>query len=467
MSRRPLRGLTRLLSGLTAALTLGALITPAASADPPPPVLELSASTDSGAHLVGKPFPLTVSLHSLAEYPLTGLHVSLDRIGGSWLNVTDWAGLNPGGPGVTLDPGATTTVTLAVEVDSWAGPAQVRVSSWLTASDQLPAEVTVPVVDPATTTGSADGVVYGDRNGNHAFDPGEGLAGAKVQVYGLQSSFPLTTGADGAFTFTGPAQRYHVDAHELPGGWIAEGGEGPVFDVGGDQPSSGVQLRAVRPFSDKLQASASLDRTTYAPGDSAQVTVTLTNTSSETLTNVSGWCSRIGDDPDSLVGWKSWSDLIYPASLTFAPGETRTFTETGTVPPAADQYGGFSVSCDFGPSTAGPEGYPTIELWAKVPGTPAATSGWIYHDDNNNFTRDAGEAIAGTAVSLVDHTDGQVAATGQTDADGHVAFSAVPAGLYDLRVADGWVPVGDHGGQVQAGTCQRCGWEWSQIFTRA
>ncbi|MEV6903006.1 SdrD B-like domain-containing protein [Amycolatopsis sp. NPDC051372] len=102
-----------------------------------------------------------------------------------------------------------------------------------------------------------------------------------------------------------------------------------------------------------------------------------------------------------------------------------------------------------------------------MPGAPGVTSGWIYHDDNKNSTRDPGEAIADTAVSLVDTLSGQATATGTTDADGHVSFGPVPAGRYDLKVTDGWVPADASMSGIQAGTCLSCGWEWSKVYTRS
>ncbi|MGW4487707.1 hypothetical protein ACWEOE_28140 [Amycolatopsis sp. NPDC004368] len=35
------------------------------------------------------------------------------------------------------------------------------------------------------------------------------------------------------------------------------------------------------------------------------------------------------------------------------------------------------------------------------------------------------------------------------------------------KVADGWVPAGGSSFQVEAGTCQSRGWEWSLVYTRS
>ncbi|MFF4599610.1 SdrD B-like domain-containing protein [Amycolatopsis sp. NPDC001319] len=461
MSRRSPRGVFRLLAGLTAALTLGALVTPAASADPAK--LVITASVDSGVHLVGKPFPITVTVHNASAETLTAISLYTDQNSGSYVSTDGWGDF--GYPGATLAPDETRTLALNATVYSWGGGSpefditSTSIPSW----DVQPAHLSVPFVDPTTTTGTLHGVVYGDANGNNAFDPGEGLAGAPVRIYGDQT-LDTVTGADGSFTFADlPARYYQLFSTTLPDGWLFAEANGGFGVTGGDQ---NVEVRAVRPLSDQFHATATLDRGTYAPGDQAQVTITLTNTGSQALSGISGWCDRLGGSQQELQGWQSWTDLVYPASLTFAPGETRTFTETGTVPAVANQYGGFGVACDFGPETGGPDGYPSFDLWARVPGATATSSGWIYHDDNKNFTQDPGEAIADTDVSLVDVISGSTTATGTTDADGYVTFTSVPAGRYELK-ADGWVPADAGSFQVQAGTCQSCGWEWSQVYTRS
>ncbi|WIX77832.1 hypothetical protein QRX50_41610 [Amycolatopsis carbonis] len=460
MSRRSPRGVFRLLAGLTAALTLGALLTPAASADPAK--LVITASVDSGVRLVGKPFPITVTVHNASAEALTAITLYTDQNSGSYLSFDGWGDF--GYPGATLAPDETRNLTLNATVYTWGGgsPELDITSTSIPSWDVQPAHLSVPFVDPTTTTGTLHGVVYGDRDGDNAFDPGEGLAGAPVRIYG-ETTLETVAGPDGTFTFADlPARYYQLFSTTLPDGWLLAETNGGFGVTGGDQD---VEVRAVRPLSDQLQATASVDRDTYAPGDQAQVTFTLTNTGSQPLSGISGNCDRIGGSQYQLTGWQSWTDLVYPASLTFSPGETRTFTETGTVPPLADQYGGFAVDCDFGPELGNPDSNPEVRLWARVPGAPGTTSGSIYHDDNKNFTQDPGEAIGDTAVSLVDIISGSTTATGTTDADGYVTFASVPAGRYELK-ADGWVPADAGGFQVQAGTCQSCVWEWSQVYTR-
>ncbi|MEU0529946.1 SdrD B-like domain-containing protein [Amycolatopsis tolypomycina] len=311
-------------------------------------------------------------------------------------------------------------------------------------------ELVIPTVDPTTTRGPASGVVYGDRNDNGAVDPGEGLPGAVAYLYGTSSGNPIevTTDADGRFAFTDlPAQRYGIATRNLPDGWVYGSAAEQRVDVDGSDPGPSVPLRAVRPLSEKLHVTGSFDRGTYQVGDPVQVTFT--------LANVSG-----GD----LHGWPDWA-VATPATIDLAAGESRTFTETGTVPSAAPAYGGFYAACDFGIDPGPADGRPELNLFGHVPAPPGPTGGVIYHDGNNNYTVDAGEAITGTAVELLDRVDGSVTATAVSDAQGHVAFGTVPAGPSSVRV-DGWRPVDGDGGTLLVGSCWNCGEEWALRYQR-
>jgi hypothetical protein len=451
----------RLFAVLAAVLTTGALTVPAAHADGPS--LLITASIGAGPHLIAKPFPITLTLTNTTDRPLAKVTLWDEHLSGSWLSIQDWADLS-GSPqaGVTLDPGATRTFTITAVVWTWNGAPHDRFrADWTPGGDLV-----VPMVDPATTHGPASGVVYGDRNENGTFDAGEGLPGAAAYLYGTGSGNPIevTTDADGRFTFTDlPAQRYGISTYHLPGGWVYESVAAQYIDVEGNDPAPAVQLRALRPFSENLHATGSFDRGSYQVGDTVQVTFTVTNVSGGDLHGISLGCDRYGGE-DHLRGWGDWDDITAAGSFGLAAGETRTFTETGTVPAAATAYGSFYAACDFGIDPSSLAGRPQVDLVARVPAPPGTTGGVIYHDDNGNYTADPGEAITGTPVELVDRVDGSVTTTAVPDAQGRVAFGSVPAGPYSVRV-EGWRPA-DDAADVTVGTCGYCGEEWALRYQR-
>ncbi|MGW3958880.1 carboxypeptidase regulatory-like domain-containing protein [Amycolatopsis sp. NPDC005003] len=462
MSRTPLRGVRRLFAVLATVLATGALTVPAAHADNPS--LLITASVGAEPRLVGKPFPITLTLTNPTDQPLTKVTVWDEHLSGSWISIQDWAGLG-GSPqaGVPLDAGATRTFTITAIVYNWNSdvPHERFRGDWAQGGDLV-----IPLIDPTTTHGPASGVVYGDRNENGALDPGEALPGAVAYLFGTGSGNQIeaTTDADGRFTFTGvPAQRYGISTRNLPDGWTYEGGPQEYLDVDGSDPGPAVRLRALRPFSEKVHATGSFDRGTYQVGDPVQVTFTLTNVSAGDVHGITGGCDRFGS-ADHLLGWTGWTDIVAPGTFDLAAGETRTVTETGTVPEAATSYGSFYLACDFGPASGPGGGAPRVDLFAHVPAPPGNTAGVIYHDDNGNYTVDAGEPIAGTTVELVDRVDGSVTATTVSDAQGHVAFTSVPAGPYSVRV-DGWRPAED-AADVDVGTCWYCGQDWALPYRR-
>ena len=445
---------------LAAVLVTGALAAPAAHADGPS--LLITASAGDAPQLVGRPFPITLTLTNTTDQPLTDVKLWDEHLSGSWLSIQDWGGLGGSQAGVTLDPGATRSFTITAVVWSWnSGVPHERIrGAWDQAGDLV-----VPLLDPTTTHGRASGVVYGDRNENGAFDAGEGLPGAVAFLWGTSSANQIeaTADADGHFVFTDlPAQRYGIATRPLPDGWVPDAVQ-QYADVDGSDPGPSVPLRVLRPLSEKLHATGSFDRTTYQVGDTVQVTFTLTNVSAGDLHGITAGCDRFGSD-DHLLGWPDWTDIVAPGAFDLAAGRTRTFTETGTVPAAATASGSFYLACDFGLARGPGNGSPTVGLFAHVPAPPGTTGGVVYHDDNANYTVDPGEPITGTAVELVDRVDGSVAATAVSDAQGHVAFGTVPAGPYSVRV-DGWRPAEDSA-DVAVGTCRFCDQDWALPYRR-
>lgn len=458
MSRTPLRGVRRLFAVLAAVLTTAALTVPAAHADGPP--LVITAAVAPGQQLIGRAFPITLTLTNTTDQPLTKVTLWDEHLSGSWLSIQDWAGLG-GSPaaGVDLDAGATRTFTITATVYNWNQdvPHERFRGDW-----QSAAELVVPLTDPTSVHGPASGVIYGDRNENGAYDAGEGIPGAVAHLYGAGSSVEATTDAEGRFTLADlPAQRYGISTYDLPDGWVYGATAEAHVDVDGGDPGPAVQLRAIRPLSEKLHATASFDRGTYQVGDAVQVTFTLTNVSGGDLHDIAIGCDRFGSS-EHLLGWTSWADLAAPG-VDLAAGETRTFTETGTVPAAATADGSFYIACDFGTDPGPIDGRPSVDLFARVPAPPGTTGGVIYHDDNRNYTADPGELITGAAVSLADRIDGTVTASAVSDAQGHVAFGPVPAGPYTVLV-DGWRAV--EGSDVSVGTCWYCGQDWALRYQR-
>ena len=80
---------------------------------------------------------------------------------------------------------------------------------------------------------------------------------------------------------------------------------------------------------------------------------------------------------------------------------------------------------------------------------PATLSGWVYHDQDDDGRRDAGEPpLAGVEVRLLDG-GGQVVATTRTDAAGYYEFTGLRAGTYALQETQ---PAGYLDGTDAAGT---------------
>ncbi|WP_250109435.1 hypothetical protein [Kibdelosporangium philippinense] len=73
----------------------------------------------------------------------------------------------------------------------------------------------------------------------------------------------------------------------------------------------------------------------------------------------------------------------------------------------------------------------------------ASTYGTIFHDKNDNYGVDEGEAVGKTRVGLRDVITGRVTAYATSDAAGRLDFTNVPVGRYAPQVFGPWTPRDD------------------------
>ncbi|KAA2264879.1 LPXTG cell wall anchor domain-containing protein [Solihabitans fulvus] len=428
----------------------------------------LSAAVDtSHPVLVGDPISVTLTVTNTGTAAATEVGGWASGVSGSYVSYTSYDGFQATGPddhGVTIEAGASRVYHLIGKVSYW-NQGLPRVRYTVNAhNDVRPyqdhvAELTLPIVDPASAKGTASGIVFGDRNGNGTFDEGEGLAGVEVAVSGTigDHSPKAITDASGRFTIPNlPVQQYSLYVNQLPDGWIQPSGSGSTtVEVDGSDRSANLRLRTVRPLSDQLHAKLELDKDTYQPGDTAHVRITLSNTGTVTISGIRGYFDGYGGAPQHLRGYMDWTQFADNGpGVTLNAGETRVFDVTGTVPQESTKYGYVSVDAVFepGPGGPGPVGGPTVFVSAKVPGPHADKKLRIFYDRNDNYTLDPGEEIANVKVGLVDPGSGNVVAKAMADAEGRVVFKDLPPGLYEVRVFGPWA-YADQWKYAVVGTC--------------
>lgn len=408
--------------------------------------LAVEVSVPDGPYLVGEEMPVTVTVSNVGDADAHEVVVHLHGEDEFYVSVPDeqWNGFTwP--EGGTLLAGESVTFEVTVTPYLWeSGDAAIRVSAqspdevrW---SNNEIGDIAVPVVPP-TQTHPVTGTVYGDGNGNGALDDGEGLAGVVVVLRLPEEGGRLKTrtGSDGRFVFDDvSAGLYELQVSGTD--WIGPYTVPVRVDGSGDHTD--LLVRRTRPVSDVLVPTVEFTEDTYRPGDTAHVTVTLTNNGDVPLHGVTAFCSGAGNSNElnGVADAEHWGDLLWGSKGVTVPAHsTETYQVTGVVPDGAADYGFVSLFCHFGPGKD-TTGHPSTGDQAKVLGRTADAAVVLYHDRDDDGLVDDDEYVSGVTVGLRDRNADTPMRTAVTDKRGHAAFDDQQAGTYHVEVYGPWRP---------------------------
>jgi hypothetical protein len=412
----------RLVAVACALLVMGLAVPVSAAAVEEPVDLGLIATLDKNAYLPGD--VVTMRVLVMNDGPGTATGVVVHATGD--LAFTEWGKLADSG--ITLEPGEQVPVTVtAPAIDTGAGMTErLEVVSAEPDTDPTSNQVTV---NAFVTVQQADLAltVYTDADRDGVVDAGETKVGMQVTVGGGLGggSYSVRADQDGVARFTGiPGGEYSVKAG-LPADWYLD-------------PRTRVRLRAGRNEialgaryvdASKLHATVALDRPSYAVGDTVRERVTLTNTGSADLTDITARCGSYSIEPGTNELYAlGWSDLdsMGPGAVVRA-GETRTWEFTDVVRARMWDYGFVLLQCDF--IAPGMIEGASASARAAVPGGRGTMGGGLVNERG---------PVPDIEVLLIDKVTGAVAARAVTDGSGRFEFPEVPADGYELRPLGPW-----------------------------
>ncbi|WP_410638460.1 hypothetical protein [Amycolatopsis sp. lyj-346] len=435
---------------LTAALTItGAAFATPASADTGPN-LKIAATVEQGRWLPGDAVPVEVTVTNIGDATAAGVHGAAYTQSGPFFSVPSgpWGDLEFQGPGGSFEPGESRTYHLRGSVSTLdQGNPVVEFTAYGESEADYSDNstlVTVPLL-PKETTDRIAGHLYGDRDRDGKPSPGEeNLAGAEAHLSanGMSHDLVAVTDAAGLFAFDAlpVSSSYHLHFEKVPGGWVTPPSS-PPLRLDGSGANTALEIATIRPLTDVLTETITLDKQSYAVGETGTATVTLQNTGAEPLTDLYAGCDPGGFERELEVPHEQWGafDPYHPAGK-LAPGERLVLKVSGKVPERAGHFGRTGLGCyiDDG-KTYGSGPYTYAE--AKVPGRKADAKGRAWIDKNGNGQPDSDEGLAKTTVALTEN--GRVVALARTDAAGYATFADAPVGRYRLRPVGPWKTVGD------------------------
>lgn len=344
------------------------------------PDIQVDLAFAKSSYSVADLVTLNLTIHNAGDAVANHVRVVPDV---SKVNLTDPVFGDLGQDGVDIAPGDSVTMAATGYING-ISEGELTFELLVYSGDDYvtTAEATVTVT-PAS--GDYSGVIYIDKNGNGAFDQGEGLGDVEVTISGgaPTADHDTTTADDGTFSFSDLSGGAYTVWFQAPGGWLVPGPKnhgGDDIVVGGSDQTTGIEYAAIRPLKDTLHLKAAFDKPSYHVGDTATLVLTLSNSGTKRLTGITANCNRAGEIS------KSWDGTPPPGTLgdktwDLNPGEHVTIRIPGKVLPGALDLGTLRAGCDFGNSGYLTEGNPSANASAKVLEAGAATGGG---SDNGN-----------------------------------------------------------------------------------
>lgn len=209
-------------------------------------LIEATMAFGKDTYMVGETAEVTITLKNITARRFTRVQARCnplghqDQLGGGYRRVTPegWGDLRREGPGVTLEPGESKTITVTEPVPAYARfKQQVAVGCSFAPNAYNDGPWALDIASVLVGVGAVQGRLAHDRNKNGVVDRGEALTGVRVLLltdreYGLQVADTVSgtdgtvrfdrmptgdfwAGIDGAWKFEGESGRVEVKLDEV------------------------------------------------------------------------------------------------------------------------------------------------------------------------------------------------------------------------------------------------------------
>ncbi|MFI9811263.1 SdrD B-like domain-containing protein [Saccharothrix variisporea] len=335
--------------------------------------------------------------------------------------------------GVRLDAGASASGTLVGRVTTVADSLSLVVSTRASGGeDANPADDAVTITVPITVVrGGMTGRVYRDTDLDGVSDPGEDASGVEVTAAGGSPfrEYRTTTTSQGRFSFEDlPLGAYSVRT-QPDDDWFY-----PYTQVDvGEAASPELVVRGIQWLERVVAASVSFDRQTYRPGETAVLTISLTNSGATRSGIAASWSTEGGTPHLDLGELRDWRP-----GATLPTGETRVFTVPVPIDGGMADTGYLRVHLTFSSPLLFSGSFSRSAV-LRVPGARAPrVVGLLAKQRGAQGGPLIGDPVPNTVVYLRDQVGGAVLVRATTDAAGRFEFTDVPVGLHDFGVVGPW-----------------------------
>ncbi|NUT92556.1 MAG: hypothetical protein HOY78_11055 [Saccharothrix sp.] len=333
------------------------------------------------------------------------------------------------GSGVELWPGEFVELTVTGTISPYLSGDTVRLKGMVgygaPGRPDLNLDITAKV---AFQTGDAEFLVYGDANGNGAFDQGEALPDMGVSLYGGVPSRSSSgkTDSSGRYRFSGTTAGTHeVRVQTRDTGWATPFDFYDKVEVAGGKTTT-VEIGLVRPLSDRLTASLDFDKESYRKDEKIDVRLKFTNTGPDVLVKM--FCAGELGIP---TNGPEWGPFAFNGPGVVVPsGATSEFHVLTAIPEYAVKSGVVGLGCEFGPVWG--DGLPSGRDIATVTGEVWTTKGQVLTGDYPF------QPVPGVKVVVLDFFTDKPVAQAVADDSGAFTFPDLAVGWYTPVVVGPW-----------------------------
>ncbi|GGM99541.1 hypothetical protein GCM10011609_42330 [Lentzea pudingi] len=408
--------------------------------------LSASVAFDKESYTPSEPVGIDITLSNSSQQPINGVVAVCSSYSAENLTSENWGALAPNGAGVTVPAGGTTKIRVTDSV-----PKGLRFTSFYASCRFGNAGANDTGYASAPTAYGRVHGVFGRISGKVVdASTGQPVRNTSVGVLDALTRRPVKdvrTWEDGTLSvWDVPVGRVVL---VVAGKWAPGGGEEFTADIAPDTSvtadlrvvPSDVEVPEFAKHQPDFTVTTKFDKDSYDIAEPIRMHVTVKNVGTGYKSDVSLTTEWVSGSSELEFDKSQFGEFADGKQVGLWPGESREFTVVGRAPSYLRDNNKVTLNLktmsweDRNSANDIAWGNATITF---LDGDAVVV---LYGDRNGNGTRDAGEELTDTTVTVSGGSNPNIWKDGKTDASGRARFPGLPVGVFQVWAyyKDGWV----------------------------